>query len=586
MYRRVHIIVLLSICSLQMQAQNVDSLIEEGFCDVVLPTLKENYETKPNNLFVYSKYLKCLFATNDKKTARKVIENFSSSSKFSMTQWDLLAYRIVFEEDRSVLNDPTFLRNHLNVSAATTRWQYMGLHELSKTALERSTQALGNRSVYSEKLLDVYEKSDDVDKALPIYISQLSNPRIANKDVEEKILNLLSTEENMQKAKKYLLEESSKNPNNKYLPKLLLWIYESKNDWTQSLNIAMDLEEKYQANGAYAYALMEDALAVDNYDIVEQALDRMDALYKNTPTYDKNFLNRLNYYLNYKPQVLTSDYLLSIDAQYDQIMQNKEWQNTPYILDYTDIHYNILDEKDEMIALLESFIEQRVFDNTMLPKVELKLGDYFAQDGDRWDALLYYSKVEKAYKNESIGEEARYKNAKLSYYFGDFEWAKDQLAILKTATQEYIANDALELWLRIVDNTPADSNFVPMQQLAKAEWFIWQKEYDSAQIILNSIGIISSPDDPIMADIQLISAHLAHKMGDSQTERKHLERIIEKYPEDILADDAYYELATLNLQEGKKEETRLLLEQFLLKFDNSPLLIEVRDLLRREFPPS
>ncbi len=569
-----------------VRAQDIDSLIENGHCDIALPQLKSEYEAKSANLFAYSKYLKCLFATKDKKSTRRVIEDFASRSKFSMTKWDKLAYTIIFENNSESLNDRALLRNHLNVSAATTRWNYLGLNELSKTLLEQSSQALGNTSIYKDKLLSVYEESDDVDKALPIYIKLLANPQTATPEVEEKMLALLSTEDNMQKAKKYLLAESAKNPNNKYFSKLLLWIYEAKNDWNESLNIAMDLEKKYNAEGAYAYALMEDALAVDNYTIVESALDRMDALYKNTPTGDVNFLNRMNYYLNYKPEKLSQNYLIEIDDRYDEIILEGEYANTPYILDYTDIHYNLLGEKDSMISLLEYYLDENTFDNHMKPQVELKLGDYFAQDGDRWDALLYYSKVEKAHKNESVGEEARYKNAKLSYYFGDFDWAKDQLAILKTATQEYIANDALELWLRIVDNTPSDSNFVPMQQLAKAEWFMWQKEYDSATFILNSIGMISNPDDPIMADVQLVSAHLAHKTGDAAAERKYLERIIEKYPDDILADDAYYELALLEIAEGKDEDAKLLLEQFLIKFDNSPLLIEVKNLLRENTPAS
>ncbi len=576
------LILLLTLLSSSLLRAQVPSSAED--CDKVIDKLEVDYESKPNNLFTYSKYLKCLFATRDKKKARRTIEDFASKSKYTMTQWDQMAYQVIFEKDESVLNSQAFLENQLAVSAATTRWNYLGLDELSKAALERSSKELGSSRYYADKLLETYENTEDVDKALQIYIQQLGNPNVKQQDIEEKILALVSSDENMEKARKYLLEASAANTKNTYLSKLLLWIYEAKNDWNESLNIAMDLEKKNQAKGSYANALMEDALAVDNYEVVESALDRMDKLYAGTPTGDINFLNRINYYLNYQSQKLTPSYLAEIEPRYRQLVLSGD--HLDYILDYTDIHYHYLDQKDEMIALLEQLLDDRKLDSYIEPRVELRLGDYFAQDGDRWDALLYYSRVEKAHKNESIGEEARYKNAKLSYYFGDFDWAKDQLAILKTATQEYIANDALELWLRIVDNTPADSNFAPMQQLAKAEWYMWQKEYDSASFLLNTISMISTPDDPIMADVQLVSAHLAHEMGDAAAEREHLQKIIDKYPDDILADDAYYELALLDFKEGKKEDGRLLLEQFLIKFDNSPLLIDVRDLLRTVTPNS
>ncbi len=588
-FRKIHIVLCMTFLSLATSAvngQDVDSLIDNGHCDLALPILKEKYEENTQNLFSYSKYLKCLFALNEKREARKLIENFSRNSKFSMVQWDQIAYSIVFEQDESILSSRPFLSNTFEVTAATNRWTYLGLNELSKVALERSSASLNNKNFYGDKLIDAYESTEEVDKALEIYIGQLSNPRIATKDVEEKILNLLSTEEKLQKAKKYLLAEAAKNPRNSSLSKLLLWIYESKNDWAESLDIAMQLEKEYDANGTYANALMTDALAVDRFDVVEDALARMDKMYEGSETADINFLNRIYFYKNFEPQKLTKEYLDKILPKYDAIILEGDYWNTDYIFDYTDIHYHSLGQRDEMIAFLEENLEEHAFTGNQRPLVELKIGDYFAQDGDRWDALLYYSRVEKSQKNEMLGEEARYKNAKLSYYFGDFEWAKDQLGILKTATQEYIANDALELWLRIIDNTPSDSNFVPMQTLAKAEYFIWQEEYDSANVLLNTISLISQPDDPIMADVYLMSAHLAHLTGDSNAERRNLERIIRDYSDDILADDAYYELAVLDITEGKKEDARLLLEQFLIKFDNSPLLIEVRNMMRTYFPDS
>ena len=112
---------------------------------------------------------------------------------------------------------------------------------------------------------------------------------------------------------------------------------------------------------------------------------------------------------------------------------------------------------------------------------------------------------------------------------------------------------------------------------------MWQKNYDSAAIILNMIGIDATEDDPIMADVYLLSAQVGHERGDFVTERKNLQKIISDYSDDILADDAYYRLALLDIQEGKKEDALLLLKQFLIKFDNSPLITEVRKLLEKYF---
>jgi hypothetical protein len=52
--------------------------------------------------------------------------------------------------------------------------------------------------------------------------------------------------------------------------------------------------------------------------------------------------------------------------------------------------------------------------------------------------------VDKEEKESPLGEEARFRNAKLSYYKGDFDWAQEQLKVLKASTSELISNDAIE----------------------------------------------------------------------------------------------------------------------------------------------
>ena len=82
---------------------------------------------------------------------------------------------------------------------------------------------------------------------------------------------------------------------------------------------------------------------------------------------------------------------------------------------------------------------------------EDQLADYYLMQGERWEATLLYSQVDKAFKEDALGHEARFRNAKLSYYTGDFQWAQAQFDILKGSTSKLIANDAstcpYSLWI-------------------------------------------------------------------------------------------------------------------------------------------
>ena len=101
-------------------------------------------------------------------------------------------------------------------------------------------------------------------------------------------------------------------------------------------------------------------------------------------------------------------------------------------------------------------------------------------DGDVWESTLVYSQVDKDEKDSPLGEEARFRNAKLAYYRGDFEWAQTQLKALKSSTSELISNDAINLSVFIIDNLGMDTVETPMQMYANAELLLYQNKNEQA----------------------------------------------------------------------------------------------------------
>jgi hypothetical protein len=69
-------------------------------------------------------------------------------------------------------------------------------------------------------------------------------------------------------------------------------------------------------------------------------------------------------------------------------------------------------------------------------------------------------------KNDVVAHEASLKAAKTSYFKTDFVWALKQFKELKAANTQLIANDALEYFLLINDNT-ADSTQTALKEFAK-----------------------------------------------------------------------------------------------------------------------
>ena len=109
------------------------------------------------------------------------------------------------------------------------------------------------------------------------------------------------------------------------------------------------------------------------------------------------------------------------------------------------------------IHTLEKLVTITGINETLLSNSKILLADIYLSTGDRWEATLLYSQVDKQHKEDETGQLARFRNAKLSYYMGDFDWAQKQFDILRSATSRLIANDAIDMNIFIIDNLGLDT---------------------------------------------------------------------------------------------------------------------------------
>ena len=202
-------------------------------------------------------------------------------------------------------------------------------------------------------------------------------------------------------------------------------------------------------------------------------------------------------------------------------------------------------------------------------EVKLELADLLLFAGQTWDASLLYMQVEKANKNDILGAQAKYRNARLSYYNHDFEWANSQLKVLRSSTSKLVANDAMELSLLISDNMEDDSTYGMLELFADADLMLYRNMLDSAWAGYNAIqrAVLSHPlfDEILMRKAQIRMKQARYNEADSL-----LERLVAFYPDDITADDALILRAELNEEKLQKPDVaRECYEKLLLDYPTS-----------------
>jgi len=248
------------------------------------------------------------------------------------------------------------------------------------------------------------------------------------------------------------------------------------------------------------------------------------------------------------------------------------------LADFEALYLNNL---DTAIIVLQEMISFGGVDKYVVANAKLNLADYLLMQGDIWESTLLYSQVDKAMKEGVLGEKARFRNAMLSYYRGDFEWAQEQFDILKTATSKLISNDAIDRSVFIMDNLGLDTTAVPLSMYATSEQLVFQNKFSEAFSKMDSI-LILYPEHGLEDDILYTKASIYKKQRTYEPAISALDSIITKYPEEIRADNALFELAEIYEQVVQNpEKAKLLYEKLFLDYSGSTFAVEARKRFRR-----
>ncbi len=232
-----------------------------------------------------------------------------------------------------------------------------------------------------------------------------------------------------------------------------------------------------------------------------------------------------------------------------------------------------LKQLDSAVFVLNKGILLAQNDLDLQAQMKLELGDILTYKGKKYDALIQYAQVEKQVKDSPLAYEAKIKTAKLYFYTGDFELAKELADILKQGTQREIANDALELSLLIEDNTGIDSLEVGLKNFANIRFVYDQKRWEEGDSLLVLLTT-DNKQESLQDDILYLRATRARQKGENVLAKEMFWEIFKKFPEDIYGDDALFYFLTLS--DTANSEPFLL---FIKQYPNSLHLSDVRGML-------
>jgi len=363
---------------------------------------------------------------------------------------------------------------------------------------------------------------------------------------------------------------------------MLAWVFLQKKDYKNALRQVRALDKQQKGDGLRVYQLAQIAANDKDYDVAIEAyqyvIDKGPGNLFVTDSKQEYLRCRRNKIV--EGYNFTKEELTALEKQYEAFIAEygKNRNSASLIMEFADLEAIYLNNLDKSIALLSELITLPGISASMLGQAKLNLGDYYLMKTEVWESTLLYSQVDKAYKDDILGHEARFRNARLAYYSGDFEWAQTQFDILKASTAKLISNDALDMSVFISDNLNMDTTERALRYYAEADMLIFQNRFNEAFSELDSL-IKEFPNNSLEDDVWYLKAKVFAKKRDYVQAGKMYELILENYPDEIRADNSLFALAELYGNENQlndKVKASKLYERLFIDFSGSTFAVEAR----------
>lgn len=451
--------------------------------------------------------------------------------------------------------------------------------ELATKTYLQGRKLLNDHLVFSNELANLYSKTKQMALMIDEYLNCVELNPINREEVEGLLQNNITQTSDFDLLKNALIRRIKSNQNSDTYYEMLIWFYVQRKDFDNALVQAKAMDKRLKEEGRKLMDLGYLAISNEKYDAAVRLFNEVVLLGKDKAYYlaaRQGVLEASNKKLLASDSFSQVD-LLNLEKTYENFLleNGKTYYTAPCMRDLAKLNTFYLNNFPKAITIYDELLNLAGIDNQFKAECKLELGDLYVMKGQEWEAMLLYGQVDKEFLENPLGQEAKFKNAKLSYYLGEFEWAKAQLDILKTATTQLIANNALELSLLIQDNT-VDSVEDALKLFAKADLFYQQNKFNQAIQVLDSINLLF-PKHALADDIAFKKGQIFLKQKDYNTAIKYFNIVINEHGTDILGDNALLNVATVyDMYLNNPAEAKKQYEKFIETYGSSIFINDVR----------
>lgn len=547
------------------------------------------YDKDPSK-FNFNRYFDCLNQTGDLKEAEKVLKKQSSANRYDIEYKVLLGqfYEDTKETDKAQKIYSDLIDNlepdPASIISLFNAFKSKGRNDLAFSTIEKGRKILRDTYPLHFQFAELYGAMGQTEKMIGEYLDLLDFQSSYASTIQTVLARQIDFTSSVSKEydflKSALLERIQKKPGESVSSEMLIWLFIQKKNFTGALVQVQAMDKRLNEQGRGVLELGKMCVENKEYETARKAFKYVIALGDEKLFYyqAENALLNTRFLEVTTNRNYSSEELQSTISEYQTTLLRvgKKRSSIPLIIELSHIQAFYANQATEAITLLTEALLIAGITDMQKAELKMQLADIHVLHGDIWEASLLYMQIESELKFEPIGHEAKFKNARIFYYDGEFDFAQSQLGVLKESTTKLIANDALKLSILITDNFGLDSNYQAMTWFANGDLLIEQHRNSEAFALFDSI-IATFPYHSLGDEILIRKSKAMQLQGDWTKAISYLEELLKYYKEDILADDALFQLGDIyenHLNDNEKASEYY--KTLLFDFKGSLHSVEVR----------
>ncbi|MCZ4224987.1 tetratricopeptide repeat protein [Pedobacter rhodius] len=513
----------------------------------------EKLFANPNNEGYFDIYFNTLLKLKKYDTAEKIVKKQIKQSpqteiyeialgKLYQEKGDASAANKIFNETIGKLPKDEF-----KIRMLANNFYRFENYEYAIQTFKQGRKLLDNDKAFAFELLNIYRFKKDKPMLMQEYLDILpSTPQLLPQ--AEAVLSMIFEDKtDYQTFQTGILKKIQKEPDAEIYIQLLTWNYIQQQEYDMALRQLIAFDKRTKADGGTLFNAIYTFVDNGAYDTAIKAYEYLLTKGKEN-----------QYYLPAKIELLNTKYSIQTKGKYNiadldllakdyQVLLDENGKNKTTLFaikKWATLQAYYLNQPGKAEIALEEAIKMPGINALDVGQLKLDLGDIYILTKQPWEAFLVYEQVSKQFEGQSIGNEARFKSAKLSFYQGNFDYSNGQCLVLKAATSQLIANDALNLSLLISDNTQTPTDSSALKMYADAEMLLFRNLPERSIQKLDSISV-AFPQNSLGDAIMMSKAKIFIKSDEYQKAADIFKKVIDEFKDGIWTDDALFTLADI-----------------------------------------